>query len=247
MLKQFLAVSVALGIAAGLVACGGDQSGGNPFGQQSSPRISVTGEGEVSLAPDMATLTLTVVSEHDSADKAVQANSAAMRKVLQAMEEKGIESKDMRTSHFYIQPKYSRADRDDPKTHSRRIIGYTVHNTLGVIVRDLERVGSILQTSIELGVNQGGDIQFSNDNPQQAISEARKLAMEDAKARAETLADAADVALGKLLQVTEQYNRPQPRHRSASLMAADSMEAVPMAAGENSYRVMLNVDYGIDQ
>jgi uncharacterized protein YggE len=113
-------------------------------------------------------------------------------------------------------------------------------------VRDLDKVGTILQTSIELGVNQGGHIQFGNANPEQAINEARKLAIKDARSRAQTLATAADVELGRLLEVSEQHMQPQARSRA--YMAADSMtESVPIAAGENSYRVVVNAQYGIEQ
>jgi len=247
MKQQYLAVAAAFIAGFFLTACGDGNPGIGPYGSQSSPRISVMGEGEVSLAPDMATLTLTVLSEKESADKAVKANSAAMSKVLRAMQDKGVAEQDLRTSNFNIQPMYSGVDRDNPKAREKHIVGYSVRNTLSVIVRDMDEVGAILQTSIELGVNQGGNIHFGNANPQKALSQARKRAMEDARTRAKTLADAADVDLGDLLQVTEQFSRPQPRHRSVALMAADSAEAIPMAAGENSYRVTLNVDYGIDQ
>jgi uncharacterized protein YggE len=244
MRPHLLTTAILLFLALGLTACG--NSDNRSFNTQPTPRISVSGEGNISLPPDLATLTLTVITESDEAEEAVESNSSAMADVMEAMEEEGIEEKDLRTSNFDIQPKYSRPGKDEAGTHKRRIVGYTVRHTLAVIVRDLDKVGTILQTSIELGVNQGGHIQFGNANPEQAINEARKLAIKDARSRAQTLARAADVELGRLLEVSEQHMQPQARSRA--YMAADSMtESVPIAAGENSYRVVVNAQYGIEQ
>ena len=212
-------------------------------------RILVTGQGSVDVAPDMAMLVLTVTREAETARAALDANSSAMKDVLDAMKAEGIKARDLQTAGFSIQPKYiyppqkSTGTREPP-----RIVGYTVRNSLNVRVRDIGSLGQILDKSVTLGVNEGGNISFSNDNPSAAITEARVLAIKDAMAKAKTLADAAGVKIGKLLEISEQsFNpRPMPMARAERSMAM-SADAVPVASGENTYTVSVNVSYAIDQ
>jgi len=214
-------------------------------GQQ--PRILVTGEGSIDLAPDMAVLTLTVTRQADTARAALDANSAAMQEVQKAMASAGIEARDLQTTGFSIQPNYiyptqkTGGEREPP-----RIAGYTVRNSLTVRVRDIGKVGAILDKSVSLGVNEGGNIAFTNADPSAAITQARIGAVKDAIARADTLAQAAGVKKGQLLEISEQsYNpRPMPMVEMAMSRAADS---VPVAVGENTYTVTVNVSFAIDQ
>jgi uncharacterized protein YggE len=214
----------------------------------SSPRILVTGQGSVDLAPDMAILSLTVTREAETARVALDANSSAMNEVLTAMKAEGIDTRDLQTSGFSIQPRYSypapkaSGDREAPK-----ITGYTVRNSLDVRVRDIGKIGTILDLSVSLGVNEGGSIVFTNDDPSEAITQARVEAVKDAMDKANTLADAAGVKIGSLLEISEQsYNpRPVPMAR-AEMSLARSADAVPVATGENTYRVNVDVSYAIE-
>lgn len=216
-----------------------------------TPRIVVSGEGTAEVAPDMAVTTLTVVREAETAREALDANSRAMAEILAAMQAEGIEERDLQTSNFSIEPKYvypkdpADGDREPP-----RIVGYTVSNSLTVRIRDLDRLGAILDRSVTLGVNQGGGISFTNDDPSEAIEEARVKAMQDAMAKAKTLTGTAGVELGKVLEISENSFRPQPvpmaRAKMAMMEAADSAP-VPVAAGENSYSVTVNVTFALEQ
>ncbi|MCI5076803.1 SIMPL domain-containing protein [Oricola sp.] len=214
-----------------------------------TPHIVVTGEGTASITPDTAILTLSVVREADTARAALDANSAAMADVLAAMQEEGVAERDLQTSNFSIEPKYvypqssSNGDREPP-----RIVGYAVHNTLTVRIRNLDRLGAVLDTSVSLGVNQGGNIVFSNDDPSEAVTEARVAAMKDAMARAKTLTDAAGIGLGKVLEISEssQGGAPEPLAKVRSAMV-EAASAVPVATGENTYRVTVNVSFALDQ
>ena len=213
------------------------------------PRILVTGQGSVDVAPDMAMLVLTVTREAETARKALDANSAAMKDVLAAMKAEGIKARDLQTSGFSIQPRYVYPQQRSSTAHEPpRIVGYTVRNSLNVRVRDIASLGQILDKSVTLGVNEGGNISFTNDDPSAAITQARVLAMKDALAKAKTLAEAGGVKVGKLLEISEQsFNpRPMPMARKERSMAM-SADAVPVATGENTYRVSVNVSYAIDQ
>ncbi len=211
------------------------------------PRINVQGEGRADIAPDMAILTLTVMREDKTARGALDANTAAMAEVLAAMRKQGIAESDLQTSGFAIQPRmhYPRP-RSGESEQPPQIIGYTVQNTLTVRIRDIDLVGELLDLSVSLGVNQGGQLSWSNQDPSAALEEARKLAVQDAARRAQTLASAAGVDLGDLLELSEQTYRPGPVPVARAQLAR-AAEAVPLAAGENSYRVTVSASYRIGQ
>ena len=125
-----------------------------------------------------------------------------------------------------------------------KIIGYSVVNSLGVRVRDLSKAGDILDQAVTLGVNQGGDIQFVKDDTTALLEEARKKAVENAIAKAKTMASAAGVSLGRVLDMSEQTFQPGPypimRAEMAMAKSADAAP-VPLATGENAYKVTVNV------
>jgi hypothetical protein len=210
------------------------------------PRILVNGEGRADIAPDMAILDLSVVREAETAQAALKAGSAAMNDVLE-----GIEERDLQTSRFSIQPRYSRpAPKSSGEVTEPQIIAYSVRNSLTVRVRDITAVGRILDKSVALGVNEGGNITFTNNDPSAAITEARIKAVKDASSKAQTLASAAGVKIGKILEISEQsyFPAPSPAPMMRMRMAeASSSDAVPVAAGENSYSVSVSVIYAIDQ
>jgi len=213
------------------------------------PRILVSAEGSENVAPDMAILSLTVTREADTARSALDANSAAMSEVFAAMQAEGIEERDLQTSGFSIYPRYSRPTANSSGQREPPVItGYTVRNSLSVRVRDISNVGVILDKSVTLGVNEGGNIQFTNADPSAAIERARTEAVKQAVAKANTLAAAAGVKTGKLLEISEQSYSPRP----APMMAERSFmvgaaKAVPVATGENSYTVTVNMSFAIDQ
>jgi uncharacterized protein YggE len=188
-----------------------------------------------------------VVGEAEKAPEALEANSRSMKQVMAALGEQGVAEVDIRTSGFNLQPKYVYPNQDGKRAKKPRIVGYTVRNTVTVQVRDLDKVGTILQKSVELGVNSGGNIQFGNADPGKAIDKARTLAMKDATARAKTLARAAGVGLGDILSISENYSQPRPQRARMEMMSAAADTAVPVAAGENSYRVSVKAYFAIDQ
>ena len=211
--------------------------------------VAVTGEGIARLAPDMAVLTLTVLRQEETADAALEANNASMTEVLAAMQTEGIEDRDLQTSNFSIDPQLVYPKRQDSDTPVEpQIVGYRVSNTLTVRVRDLSKLGVILDKAVALGVNQGGHIRFTNDDPSEAIGEARKQAMLDAIDKARTLTEAAGVELGRIAEIDEQRGSPapMPMMRAERAMAA-APDAVPVASGENQYTVTVNVTFELKQ
>ena len=213
------------------------------------PQIIVTGQGSAELAPDMAVLQLTVTREAETARAALDANSTAMAQVIKSLRGQGLAERDIQTSNFSIQPRYVYPPQQaQGENQPPRIVGYTVRNGLSVRVRDLAKLGGIMDQSVTLGVNEGGNILFTNDDPSGAIEQARTRAVQDAAARAKSLAAAAGVKLGKVLEISEQSYNPEPMPvMRAEMMMAKAADAVPVAAGENSYQVSVNLSYAIEQ
>jgi uncharacterized protein YggE len=225
-----------LGVALVAPATAGAQSQG-----AQTPRIVVSGEGEAAIAPDMAILTLAVMREAETAREALDANNEAMAAVLAAMKEAGIADRDLQTTGLQINPQYHYPQSGGEQP---RITGYQVSNTLTVRVRDIDALGAIIDRSVTLGVNQGGGISFTNDDPSATLTEARKRAVADAVARARTLAEAAGVELGGIIEMSEQTSNQPPMPITAKAFRAEA-DAVPVAAGENAYRVQVNVTFEI--
>lgn len=219
--------------------------------QQTSPSeatITVSGEGEAALAPDMAVIDLGVLREAPTAAEALTANNEAMAEVIAALSDEGIEAKDMQTSGFTIEPQYRHNEPKDGAYEPPVIVGYQVRNGITVRVRDLGKLGGVIDRTVKLGVNQGGNIRFTNSKPEAAIEEARRAAVAEAIAKARTLAEAAGVTLGRVVSINENFMRPMPAPQMMMRAAAKEMaDAVPVAAGENTYSVTVNISYAIAQ
>jgi len=211
--------------------------------------ISVTSEGVATVAPDMAVISLTVLREAETAREALDANNEAMSKVLAAMKAEGIAERDLQTGSFSVQPRWFYPTNKDGQNEEPRITGYTVNNTLTVRIRDLSRLGAILDTSVTLGVNQGGDVMFTNDDQDTVRDAARLDAVARAKAKAEAMTGALGVRLDRITQISENsYSAPpMPMVRAEMAMAAPKADSVPMASGENEYRVTVSVTWELDQ
>jgi uncharacterized protein YggE len=205
------------------------------------PRIVVTGEGEAAVAPDLALLSLSVMREAKTAREALDANNAAMAEVIEAIKLFGIADRDLQTAGIQIMPRYNYTNKPDG-TQEAELVAYQVTNTLSVRVRDLAKTGEVLDKAVSLGVNQGGNITFANDDPSAVITEARKKAVAEATAKANTLAEAAGVKLGRVLEITDQNFGAQPMPIEAKAFDR-ALSAVPVQAGENSYRVQVNMTF----
>lgn len=212
-------------------------------------RIDVSATASAAVAPDMAVLDLRVLRDAKTAGEALTANNEAMAKVLASLKEAGIAERDLQTSNFDIQPRYFYPKQlQNGEQQPPRIVGYQVSNALTVRLRDLTKLGSLLDRTVRLGVNNGGQVRFANDNPDEARQQARKNAMAKAIAQAKTLAEGANVKLGRVLAISEQgAQRPRSIARVAASRSFKAESAVPVASGENSYAITVNVSFEIDQ
>ncbi len=218
-----------------------------PLAEKPFAIIQVSGAGSANAAPDLATVSLGVLRVEKTARAALDANNKAMAAVIAAMKEGGVEARDLQTSGFSIQPNYVYPKSSENEQNRARIVGYTVSNQLAVRVRDLSRLGQLLDSAVTLGVNTDGGISFGNDKPDTIIATARTLAVKDAVGRAETLASAAGVRLGNILAISEGTPRNQPLALSKARSFDASAEAVPVETGESSYSVNVQVTFEILQ
>ena len=148
--------------------------------------ISIAGRGEVQAAPDMAVITSGVTSQGATAREALDANTAAMTELLDELKASGIEARDIQTTGFSVNPSYVYSDERDSNGYSLppKVTGYQVSNTVTVVVRDLEDLGTILDRSVTVGANTVNGVTFSVGDPTELYNEARQKAFADARAKA---------------------------------------------------------------
>ena len=206
------------------------------------PRIiSLSGHGEVRATPDIAYVTSGVVTQGATAAEALAANTKAMTDLFAALKDSGIEDRDVQTSNFSVQPRYDFSNNQAPK-----MVGYDVSNNVTVTLRKVDTLGALLDRMVQSGSNQISGISFDVSKPDDAMDEARKLATEDATRKAKVYAKAMGIELGNVMQVSEgsAAQPPMPMVRS-TMMKADAAPPVPMAAGEQTLAVDVNVIWEI--
>ncbi|QCO58014.1 DUF541 domain-containing protein (plasmid) [Pseudorhodobacter turbinis] len=204
-------------------------------------QISVTGEGVVMAAPDMATVTLGVTSSDKTAKAAMDANSVALAAVLENLKAAGIKSADMQTSGLSLQPEWD----SNSAGNGRTIGGYTARNRLTVRVRVLDKLGAVLDAAVKDGANTLDGVEFGVAEPGPLLDAARVRAVTNARKRAEVITGAAGVRLGQIAAITEGGGYSQaPR---GAMFARAEMDSVPVEAGEISFAVNVNISWYLTQ
>ncbi len=168
--------------------------------QSISNDFSVTGEGSVAVVPDQAEISLGILINDLSVKSAQTKANERINLVKQDLIKMGIKSEDIKTNNYNINPNY------DFTLPTRAIKDYTVNITLGIKVKDLSKVGTVIDTATAGGLNTVNSLEFSLTDRQKALDEARKLAVADAKRKAQTAADTAGISLGKITY----YNEYEP-------------------------------------
>ncbi|GHA16484.1 SIMPL domain-containing protein [Devosia pacifica] len=206
--------------------------------------ISVQGTGEVAAAPDMAQINSGVTTQAKTAREALDANNEAMEQLISALTGAGVERRDIQTSQFSVNPNYAYSDARDSSGYTQppRIDSYQVSNTVTVIVRDLDELGAILDSSVDVGANTINGINFSVADPTDLYDEARRAAVEDARRKAQLYADAAGLELEELESITEGGNVSPPQPYAMARMDAVA-ESVPVETGELTFSISVSVSW----
>jgi len=212
------------------------------FSQQSTG-IWVTGEGKVSVVPDVAILSLGVQVQAESVAEAQSTAATAMNAVVAELDNFGIAQKDIKTSQFSIFPLRRWSEKDGREI----LIGYQVTNTVTAKVRKIEDTGAI----IDAAARAGGDyivinsVSFTVDEPSAYYEDARQEAMQDAEAKAEQLAELGDVELGKPTYINEYVGYVPPIiYRDFDEGAAITAET-GISPGEIEIQLTVEVHYNI--
>ena len=209
--------------------------------------ITIEGRGEVRAVPDMAQINSGVTTQGATAREALDANTAAMADLIAALKDAGIETRDIQTSGFSVNPNYVYSDARDENGYilPPKINGYQVSNSVSVTVRDLEELGTILDKSVNVGANTINGVSFAVADPSELYNQARKAAFADARSKAELYATAAGAKLGDLEAISESQNinNPMPMYARAELASASP---VPVEAGEMTFEIGVNVQWELD-
>jgi uncharacterized protein YggE len=199
-------------------------------------QVTVVGHGEAKGTPDTASVQIGVETQAGTAKDALAQNNAQAQAIVQKLKDLGVAEKDIQTSNFNISPNYG--------SDGRQVEGYRVSNSVTVTIRNLGQAGALLDQVVQAGANSVYGINFSVENPETLLEQARKAAIENAKARASQLASSAGASVGEVLVINENPSAPPPIPM-ARAAAADAAGSVPVQPGEQSFAVDVQVTFGL--
>lgn len=223
-----------------LSACtfGSISSGSVASGTKTTRSMNVSGSGQVTLVPDLASISIGVRTEADEVTDALSGNTDKANAISDILADYNVAKEDIKTSNFNVYP----SDRYDPMTGEITSHYFVVENTVTVIVRDLSNLGEILSAVVNAGANSIYGISFDVEDREAAINQARELAIQDAQAKAQSIADAAGVDLGDLLSINI-YGVSSPVTYYDSKGGAYSASSVPVSSGTLTVTIECNLTY----
>ncbi len=198
--------------------------------------ITVTGTAKIAADPDEAIVSLGVRTQADRAQTAMDQNSQAMNEVLDALRDLGLGDDDLATSMIELYPRYD--------NQGNAVIGYDASNQIEVTIRDLSLVGRVLDTGVDHGANIAGGIRFRVSDENAGQDRALADAVTDARAKAETMAGAADAGVGEAVTIVESSPGGEPGPYYAERVAyAAADAAVPVEAPTIETEVSVTVTW----
>jgi uncharacterized protein YggE len=202
--------------------------------------ISAWAQGQVYLTPDIARIMIGVHSQSNSVNEALEENNAKSQAVSDALVSLGVDPKDIQTSNFSVYPQQQYG----PNGEMTGDVIYMVDNAVNVTVRDLTKLGSMLDTVVNTGANAINGISFDVSNKEEAMTTARRNAIDNAKRQAAEIAEAAGVELGEIINVSiNNSSSPIPMFDGRGMAQAAS--DVPISSGQLSIIVEATVTYAI--
>lgn len=246
--KSLIAVLFVLVLGMALAACGGalPTQAATP-GQQAAANgtpggVTVIGQGTSYGQPDQATVIVGVDTFAPTVEEATTQNQATLDSVMAALEAAGIATEDIQTTNYSLY-----AEQIYGEKGPEGIAGYRVSNQVNVKIRDISLVGDVLAAVTEAGANAIYGVNFTVADPAALEAEARAKAMEDARKRAESLAELGGVSLGDIVLISEVVGTPvMPMGLGGGGYAMEQAASAPgISPGQLSYQVQVQVTYGI--
>ncbi|MEM9583788.1 MAG: SIMPL domain-containing protein [Pseudomonadota bacterium] len=222
--------------ALGFLVC----SGFAVFADAPVPQFSVSGMGTVAQAPDMATITLGVTVNEPTAAAALRQMREGSAAVFASLERFEIAPRDLQTSQLQVSPQWERYKIRSSGSEGQRIASYLASNLLTVRVRDLAQLGEILDAVGESGANRFEGLSFGFAEPGPLMDQAREAAIKDALRKAQIMAEATGVRLGRVLTMQEHSSEQRPQMLQAESF---SRAAIPVASGEVSLSASFTITY----
>jgi hypothetical protein len=211
--------------------------------------IVVSATGKVYAKPDLGLVTATVLTEATTVNEAMAENTKKMNAVIAAVKGQGVEEKDLQTTSFNMYPRYDWRDSTVSYPEGQRVlVGYEVRQSLEIKIRDLETVGSIVQASTDAGANELSDLQLTIDDQENLKKQAREEAIDQAKAKAEELAEQLGIKLVGISNFSENSSYPYISYtKSAMPMGLGGAEdsSAEIALGENEIEITVYLTYKI--
>jgi len=218
------------------------------IGQEGSFKntITVSDRAEIYAKPDLAITSATVVTRAQTVGSAFKDNATRMNKIIEIAKAGEIEDKDLKTTNFNIYPQY-----EYPAPSYRRVfVGYEVRQSLQIKIRNLEKVGEIIENIANTDVNEMGDLQFIVDNPEILRSQAREEAIQKAKIKAKSLASQLGVKLIRISGFVENdgaYIQPYYREKIMDMGIGGESSVLPsIQTGESKIEVSVSLTYEIN-
>jgi uncharacterized protein len=213
--------------------------------EEPRPRtINVSGQGSIQAEPDRATITLGVESRKPKLEDARAEVQKAVDGVLKLTRDLKIDPKLVRATRFNVQPEYNW----DNNARERNLIGYYVSRQVEVDLRDLEKIGQLLERAVDLGANQIGDPRLDSSKRRDLEREALAKAVADAKLNAEAVARAAGARLGppRTISATSGFvPPPMPMYTRAAKMEAASDASQSYQSGQMEFNGTVQVEYDL--
>jgi len=208
---------------------------------QAARSITVPGEGRVRVTPDVASLQLGVAIVRPTATAARADAAVSMTAVVAALRAGGVADRDLRTSLVSLDVVREYAE------SGPRVTGYQLTNRVEAAIRDTAAVGGLIDAALGAGATSMDGLSFDLADPAEALAEARRRAVADARSRAATLAAEAGVALGAVITIVEggtPGGPPRPMAEFAMKSMADA--STPIETGSSEVEVRVVVTFAID-
>ena len=199
--------------------------------------LNVSAQAEARRVPDVATISAGVVTQAADGNTAMRQNAEQMAKVMAAIKAAGIAEKDIQTSGISLNPQYRYVENEAPS-----ITGYQATNTVSLKVRDITKLGKVLDSLASQGANQINGPTFQIDQPEPVYDEARLAALKKARDRAETYAKALGLSVRRIVSISEGGGgfRPVPMMAMAAPRGKMEMDTA-VSPGETEVSVSLDV------
>ena len=203
--------------------------------------VTVSASGSATAPPDVAHINTGVQTKAASAREAMAANTVLMTKLIDGLKAAGLDAKDLHTTSINLSPRYTQ-----PRDGKQPVItGYFAQNQVRITVRDIKKLGELLDTAISLGATQVNGISFDVSAAETLRDEARKAAMVNARRRAELYAAAAGASLGQVITISETAQASGVRLMQSSAMSRSAGASIPVEAGEMQLETNVYVTWSL--